>query len=327
MTAPAPSRPRTTPRSQAFGRTVGLGFVMLALSACGDTATEPAATEWSAWSAPIALTGVNSTSTDNQPVLSPDQLSLYFASGRPGGLGGNDIWVSRRASLTSEWQAPVNLGAPINSASDDQAPGFSRTGHLLFFQSTRPGGYGLQDVYVARRSNLSDDRGWDAPVNVGPDLNSAVYEAGPMYLQVGGAPLQLYFARGPRPADVEMWTVPIDADGIARGTAQPLVELNFPDSLGTDARSTVSRDGLELFYFSDRPGGLGLADLYVSTRPDVTSRWRPPVNLGPPLNTEFRDAQPQLSSDDATLVFSSARPGGQGATDIYYSTRTRVPVK
>jgi len=268
---------------------------------------------------------VNSPSSDNQPVLSPDQLSLYFASGRPGGLGGNDIWVSRRASLTSEWQAPVNLGSAVNSASDDQAPGFSRTGHLLFFQSTRPGGYGLQDVYVSRRSRVDDDRGWEIPVNVGPDLNTPLYEAGPMYLGVEGGPTQLYFARGPTPSDVEMWTVPIDSDGRARGSAERLVELNFPDSLGTDARSTVSSDGRELLFFSDRPGGLGLADLYVSTRQDVMSRWRPPVNVGPTLNTEFRDAQPQLSSDDATVVFSSGRPGGSGGTDMYYSTRTRVP--
>ncbi|HXG70975.1 MAG TPA: hypothetical protein VNJ04_10250 [Gemmatimonadaceae bacterium] len=307
--------------SRPFLRTVCVSVVIFA--GCSDGPTEPRPVEWGAWSSPVLAPAVNSSDNDQQPVLSPDNLSLYFGSRRAGGLGGNDIWVSRRASINSEWQTPVNVGAPVNSAGDDQSPAFSTTGHLLFFQSARPGGFGQQDVYVSRRSNVADDRAWGLAINLGAQVNTSVYEAGPMYLEIEGAPTSLYFARGPTPSDVEMYSVPIDSNGLPRGSAQPLVELNFPNPLGTDAHPTVSMDGKELIFFSDRPGGFGLADLYVSTRQDVTSGWGPPQNMGPTLNTQFRDAQPSLSFDGATLVFASDRPGGQGSTDIYFATRAR----
>lgn len=65
----------------------------------------------SEWSEPVNLGApVNSVSNDMNAALSPDELSIYFASTRPGGQGGADIWVSRRASFDSPWETPVNLG-------------------------------------------------------------------------------------------------------------------------------------------------------------------------------------------------------------------------
>jgi len=62
---------------------------------------------WSAWSAPVNLGAVvNSTSNDQHPSISKDGLSLYFVSNRPGGYGGNDIWVTQRATLEDPWGPP-----------------------------------------------------------------------------------------------------------------------------------------------------------------------------------------------------------------------------
>ena len=97
----------------------------------------------SEWSAPVNLGPVvNSSFGDNNATLSPDGLSLYFASDRPGGLGLTDLWVARRASVDSPWEAPVNLGAPVNTPFADGAPALSIDGHLLFLHSNRPGGRG-----------------------------------------------------------------------------------------------------------------------------------------------------------------------------------------
>ena len=68
----------------------------------------------SAWSDPVNLGApINSSASEMNAAFSPDELSLYFVSTRAGGLGGADIWVSRRASLDSPWADPVNLGSNV----------------------------------------------------------------------------------------------------------------------------------------------------------------------------------------------------------------------
>ena len=65
---------------------------------------------------------LNTPSQDGCPIQSPDGLSLYIASNRPGGKGGLDIWMASRASTTAPWGAPQNLGEPVNSGADDFCP-------------------------------------------------------------------------------------------------------------------------------------------------------------------------------------------------------------
>ena len=84
----------------------------------------PRAQKYSDWSAPINLgPTVNSASNDRGPAISKDGLSLYFASTRPGGFGGEDIYVSQRETRDSEWGPPVNLGPIINTTSNEMCPG------------------------------------------------------------------------------------------------------------------------------------------------------------------------------------------------------------
>jgi hypothetical protein len=288
-----------------------------------DLATGP---EWGPWSAPVNVAPVNSSVQENQPTLSPDELSLYFASPRPGGLGGNDIWVSRRASVASPWQTPVNLGASVNSPGNDQGPTLSIDGLLLFFHSDRPGGQGEMDIYMSRRTEKHDDLAWATAWSLGTDVNTSGYEAGPLYMQqVENGAINFYFARGPTPSDIDTYSVKIRRSGETRGPVIPVSEINFAVAGVTDAHATVRRDGKELIFFSNRPGGLGTEDLWVSTRQTVHEAWSPPVNLGPTLNAASREAQPSLSFDGTTLFFSSNRPGGLGLTDVYMSTRTLRP--
>src|SRR5690606_2293246 len=87
----------------------------------------------------------NSSSLDGCPFESPDGLSFYMASDRPGGQGGIDIWKSTRNSVNAGWGTPVNLGAPVNSGADDFCPTPVEDGRL-FFVSGRPGGCGGPDL-------------------------------------------------------------------------------------------------------------------------------------------------------------------------------------
>src|SRR5438094_2034509 len=135
--------------------------LLLALGASGLLA----APSFSEWSPPVTLgPTINTGFIDAGPALSKDGLSLYFNSDRPGGFGGNDIWVSQRATREDAWGEPVNLGPTINSAANEDAPSFSRDGHTMYFNSDRAGGFGLRAIYISRRANTHDDFVWKEPV-------------------------------------------------------------------------------------------------------------------------------------------------------------------
>ena len=107
------------------------------------------------WGPPVNLgPHINTGSRELLPNFSRDGHWMFFASNRPGGFGGFDIWVSWRADTHDDfgWQPPVNLGAGVNSAANDLAPHYfenERVGiPLLFFTSGRPG-LGDFDTYVS----------------------------------------------------------------------------------------------------------------------------------------------------------------------------------
>lgn len=71
-----------------------------------------------AWSAPASLSSnVNTNYIEDNPHMNPTGTGVWFTSNRPGGLGGKDIWFSQKSS--GAWSVPVNLGAPINTAADE----------------------------------------------------------------------------------------------------------------------------------------------------------------------------------------------------------------
>jgi beta-lactamase regulating signal transducer with metallopeptidase domain len=101
-----------------------------------------------------------------------------------------------------------------------------------------------------------------------------------------------------------------------------------PTSLGPivnssvcDGSVSISADGLELYFQSLRPGGLGSGDIWVTKRASTEDDWGNPVNLGSPVNSSSFELCPCLSSDGLTLYFSSLRPGGYGGDDLYAVTR------
>ena len=303
---------------------------LVLLAACGDerppgivnpapTAAFDAFAE-AEWSEPVNLAPLNTAFNDRQAFLSKDQLTIYFSSDRPTGLGGLDIWMSRRASVGSEWETPMNLGAPINSPGQDFAPSFSIDGHVLFFSSNRPGGHGGTDVYMSRRDNPHDDFGWSEPVNVGPPVNTPSQENAPFYLQNGGEGMaQLYFNRAIAAGPADIYRIAMRRSGEFVGSESLVTELSDP--LANDAAVSIRRDGREIWFWSTRGGSVGNTDLWVSTRQTIHHPWSAPGNPGTPLNSEASEVTPLLSFDGRTLIFGSARDGGFGAHDLWMSTR------
>jgi hypothetical protein len=129
---------------------------------------------------------------------------LYWLSQRPGGSGGADLWVTRRASVSDPWGAPENLGSLVNSARHESEPHISADSLELYFSSDRPGGEGGYDLYVTTRS--TKDGVWEEPVNLGMVVNSLSSDMNPCISSDG---LALFFAsersNGPRGLDWDIW--------------------------------------------------------------------------------------------------------------------------
>jgi len=93
------------------------------------------------------------------------------------------------------------------------------------------------------------------------------------------------------------------------------------NSAAADIEVAISKDGLSLYLASNRPGGFGSFDIWVSQRASVDDPWGPPHNLGPTINTAAREQAPSLTIDGHRLYFFSDRSGGFGNTDLYVSRR------
>lgn len=277
------------------------------------------------WGAPVngeSIPGtsseLNTTANEGYPILSPDGLSLYIVSDRPGGLGGLDIWVARRASTDNPWGAPENLGPPVNSSANDWSP-TPVPGHGLFFVSARTGGCGSDDIYFARFNN-SD---WDDPQNVGCQINSTASEASPSYFEDENGHAILYFSSFSAGGFLPDVGAP-DSDiyySVDFGPAQLAPGLN---TAANDNRPNVRKDGREIVFDSTRPGGFGLQDIWMANRETTGDDWSTPTNLGPLINSPATDARPTLSRDGLTMFFGSSRAGGDGQSDIYITSREKL---
>jgi Tol biopolymer transport system component len=102
----------------------------------------------------VLVSELSSPYEDTHPTIRRDGLEIIFSSTRPGSLGGNDLWVSTRATTRDKWSTPVNLGPVVNSASSDLAPYLSDDGETLILASDRPGGLGGNDFYISTRRKL-----------------------------------------------------------------------------------------------------------------------------------------------------------------------------
>jgi hypothetical protein len=312
---------------------LAFAVVVAALPTQTVSAANQAFDGFSAWSAPINLgPGLNTAAEESAPALSDDGRSLYF--NRNQNVPGNnfeDLYVSRRSGPHAEWGDPVPLTTINTPDAHERNATLSRDGLLLFFSSSRPGGFGGLDLYVSRRTDRFDDQGWSPPMNLGASVNSVAADVGPAYVEDEAGRTVLYFTSN-RPAPPGFGTADIyrsvlGADG-SFGPATLVPELSSPSG---DARPAIRADGLELVLHSNRvgpppcapdsPRPSGLQDLWVSTRASVADPWSCPVNLGSELNSTANDLQAALSDDAETLLFSSNRAGGFGSDDLWMSSR------
>ena len=119
---------------------------------------------------------------DSQPSISGDGTLLYFASNRPGGIGGIDIWQTKKSAI-GEWGVPTNLGSKINTPYDEKSPFIHTDSQSLYFSSNGHPGVGQYDIFYARMDSKGN---WQEPVNLGIPINTAGDDLG-FFVSTDGA--------------------------------------------------------------------------------------------------------------------------------------------
>lgn len=114
------------------------------------------------------------------------------------------------------------------------------------------------------------------------------------------------------------WSAPVNLGPVVNSACAPM------STACNDQHPAVSKDGLSLYFSSDRPGGCGALDIWVSQRDSVDSPWEEPFNLGCTINSVANDFAPNLTTNGRLLFFHSFRETDNcGGSDIYYAHRKR----
>jgi Tol biopolymer transport system component len=220
------------------------------------------------------------------------------------------------ASQYSDWSTPVNLGPSINSSSADGGPAISENGLALYFNSSRPGGFGDADLYVARRETT--DAPWDTPVNLGEIINTPFFDGFP---NLSRDEHYLFFVSPRASGTADIWV------SYRRDTDDDFA-WEPPALLGPSVNTTAADHGPsyfenkklgipQLYFHSNRPGGPGSNDIYVA---DAFG----PAVLVAALSSPQVDARPAISRNGLEMFFHSNRPGTIGGFDMWSSVRASV---
>lgn len=201
---------------------------------------------------------------------------------------------------------------PLNTTHSEYNPVISPDGKYIVFQSDRPGGRGGMDIWLAENVNYRNKTGipeWTEPVNLA-ELNTPSFEGmfsirfntlnapeeifftsvrNPTFKKDGFDGLNIYYTK--KNPSTGKWVLP--------------VHLNEINSNFNDRMPAISPDGKTLVFSSDRPGGHGGFDLWISHRDVKTDLWSVPVVLGESINTEGDEIMPYFHYDNRTLYYSS----------------------
>lgn len=224
-----------------------------------------------------------------------------------------DVGDAPRPLCTTPFGPPQSV-AELASPAPEFAPDFSEDGLELYWHDNEPAGMGGDDLWFATRPTTSAPFGARAPV---ANVNSSANDGG-VSLSLDG--LELYFSsERAGGGDGEIYVARRATRSSQFSTPQRVVELSSP---GYESSPALSADGLEVYFASDRTGGVGLRDVWFASRPTTLSAFGPPQNLGG-LNTALHEGSPMITANGLTLVYDYSLPGE--SVDIFVATRaTRV---
>lgn len=221
------------------------------------------------------------------------------------GVGKELVRTPIKVKLTNETE--------LNSPFPDFGTSLAENGTKMYFTSRRSGGknndvdndlYFYEDIYESTK----EGNVWSKPV-LTPGANSKDHESC-LSVKADGSAMLLY-------KNIAGGDIYISRKTSAGRWADPKsINVNSPSR---ESSAFISKDGRYLFFTSDRPGGYGGMDIYVSEYLG-NERWSIPYNLGPKINSELDEESPVLADGDKVLYFCSKGHKGMGGYDIFKSS-------
>jgi Tol biopolymer transport system component len=262
------------------------------------------------FTAPAPLAELNTASVESAPWLSPDELEIYFHSDRSGGAGGNDLWMASRDSTSDPFSSPVNLPG-VNTEFSERHPALSADGLSLYFISSRPGSAGGFDIWVATRGD-------PAGTFSGATRVAAVSSTGDEWFPSIAPDDRTLLFSSSRSGRFDVYVA---------SRADPTADFGAPvavasvNSASDEGAATPSKDGLELFVQSNRPGGPGHWNIWRAARAEPGQAFGT-ASLVPELNDGSSTQGRWLSPDGRRIYLSSNRTG---SFNLFVATRDCEP--
>ncbi|HRC93453.1 MAG TPA: OmpA family protein [Tenuifilaceae bacterium] len=214
---------------------------------------------------------------------------------------------------------PANIGDSINTTLDEYWPSLSVDERTIVYTVRLPkepevgikGTKWQEDFYTSTRN---EDGTWSKGIPVGSPL-STVFNEGAQSLSSDGKTMYYTICQG----DCDLYFSTINSDGSWGHPLKLHPAINSEKS--SEKQPSISPDGQMLYFVSNRPGGLGGFDIWVSVK-NPNEVWGNAVNLGQPVNSPGNEQSPFIHFDNKTLYFSSNDHIGMGGQDIFVSHLT-----
>jgi len=261
--------------------------------------------------------GVNSELKEYLPVVSTDQNMIVFTRTIPDKMSPSgaqeDFFVSYNSK--NGYGKAINMGTPLNTHVNEGGHTLTADGRAMVFTICEqfgdygPGrqGLGSCDLFVSYKT----DKGWSAPRNLGPNINSKFFDSQPAVSPDGS---EIFFSstRTGGYGKTDIYRVEVTSKGVGKPeNIGPLV--NTP---GREEGVFLHPDGQTLFFSSDGHPGMGGADIYMTKR-NADGTWGKPLNLGYPINSIQDEIAFTVDALGEYAYFTSDREGGYGDWDIY----------
>lgn len=216
-----------------------------------------------------------------------------------------------------------NMGKNINSAYGDYSPVLTADQSTMIFTTRRNQSTGglmsddgkyFEDIYI---SNF-DGKNWSAATSIGKPINTDGNEAS-VGISPDGQEILIYKDDN---GDGNIYSTTLNGDI----WSEPVKLNSNINSKHWEPSAFISADGHAIYFTSDRPGGFGGRDIYVSQK-DSKGEWSKAVNMGALINTKFDEDAPFIHPDGITLFFSSNGHNTMGGFDVFYSSLSDDGIK
>ncbi|MFL5752585.1 MAG: OmpA family protein [Bacteroidia bacterium] len=263
---------------------------------------------------------INTAQGDYNSTITADESTFLITSTREGSFGNyiadskeypEDFWISEKDSA-GNWKKATNLGAPINTGSNEGGPSITADGQTIYFFMSGPRGDG--NIYMSTITGknwstpqevekICSDK-WDAQVSISADGN------------------KIFFCSDRDEGNVDIYWSERRRNG---NWKRPRKLPDYINTKYSEAKPFIHPDGKTLYFSSEGLGGVGGYDVYKTVLDEKTDKWTKPVNVGYPINTRKDEVGFFVTASGTKAYITSNRDGGYGMNDMYVIYLTGKP--